>query len=117
VIRNPVPNAGQLAQEGARLTAQHLKALSPARRRAILLVTTIETMGRLTDDAIGVFDRLIGRLFRRAEQRASAALQNDARAINDKIRLFARIGDALLGARATGEDPFAAVHRWQRKPL
>lgn len=101
----------QLAREGTRLTAQHLKALSPHRRRAILLVTAAETIARLTDDAIGVFDRLIGRLFRRAERRASATLQRDARTINDKVRLFSRIGDALLAARPTGEDAFAAMDK------
>jgi hypothetical protein len=37
----------QLAQEGTRLTAQHLATLSPGRRRAILVVTVIETSARL----------------------------------------------------------------------
>ena len=107
----------QLARQGAHLTAQHLKALSPDRRRAILVVTVLETMVRLTDEAIGVFDRSIGQLFRRAERRASTALQHDARAINDKVRLFTRIGDALLEARETGDDPFAAMDKvipWDR---
>jgi TnpA family transposase len=99
----------QLAQEGTRLTAQHLATLSPSRRRAILVVAVVETSARLTDETISVFDRLIGRLFRRAEQRATATLKSDARAINEKIRLLARIGDALLGAHASGEDPFAAI--------
>ena len=61
----------QLAREGTRLTAQHLKTLSSGRRRAVLVVTVLETMARLTDEAIGVFDRSIGQLFRRAERRAS----------------------------------------------
>ena len=107
----------QLAREGTRLTAQHLKTLSSGRRRAVLVVTVLETMARLTDEAIGVFDRSIGQLFRRAERRASAALQHDARAVNDKVRLFTRIGDALLSARETGDDPFAAVDKvvsWDR---
>jgi TnpA family transposase len=107
----------QLAREGTRLTAQHLKALSSGRRRAVLVVTVLETMARLTDEAVGVFDRSIGQLFRRAERRASATLQHDARAINDKVRLFTRIGDALLGARESGDDPFAAVDKvvpWER---
>ena len=60
--------AKQLAREGTRLTAQHLKALSSGRRRAVLVVTVLETMARLTDEAIGVFDRSIGQLFRRAER-------------------------------------------------
>jgi TnpA family transposase len=109
--------AKQLAREGTRLTAQHLKALSSGRRRTVLVVTVLETMARLTDEAIGVFDRSIGQLFRRAERRASAALQHDARAVNDKVQLFTRIGDALLSARETGDDPFAAVDKvvsWDR---
>jgi TnpA family transposase len=99
----------QLAQEGARLTAQHLRALSPARRRAILLVTVLDTTERLTDDAIGVFDRLIGRLFRRAERRASTELQRDARSINEKVRLLTKIGGALIDAKESGQDPFDAM--------
>jgi hypothetical protein len=83
--------------------------LSPSHRRAILVVTVLETAARLTDETISVFDRMIGRLFRRAEQQATATLKNDARAINDKIRLFAPIGEDLLGAKASGEDPYAAI--------
>ena len=101
----------QLAQEGARLTAQHLRALSSARRRAILLVTVLDSTERLTDDAIGVFDRLIGRLFRRAERRASADLQRDARTINEKVRLLIKVGEVLISAKESGEEPFGAVAR------
>jgi len=99
----------QLAQEGTRLTAQHLRALSVARRRATLLVTVLETTERLTDDAIGVFDRLIGRLFRRAERRASTELQRNARTINEKVRLLTKIGGALIDAKESGQDPFGAM--------
>lgn len=38
----------RLCQEGARLTAQHLTSLNPARRCAILIATTIETQVTLT---------------------------------------------------------------------
>jgi len=99
----------QLAREGARLTAQHLAALSVIRRRATLVATVLDTIPRLTDEAIGIFDRLFGRLFRRAERRASESLQRDARTINDKIRLFTKIGDALIEAKASGGDAFTAV--------
>ena len=99
----------QLAQEGTRLTAQHLRVLSVARRRATLLVTVLDTTERLTDDAVGVFDRLIGRLFRRAERRASTELQRDARSINEKVRLLTKIGGALIDAKESGQDPFDAM--------
>ncbi|QPC88907.1 Tn3 family transposase (plasmid) [Mesorhizobium sp. NBSH29] len=101
----------QLAREGARLTAQHLAALSVSRRRAVLVATVLDTAVRLTDDAVGLFDRLMGRVFLRAERREEAALIRDRRAINDKIRLLARLGDALIAAKDSGSDPIAAVGR------
>ena len=59
----------RLAREGGRLTAQHLRALSPSRRRAVLVATVLDTVVRLTDDGIALFDRAVGRMFRRAESR------------------------------------------------
>jgi SAM-dependent methyltransferase len=79
------------------------------RRRAILVATVLETTIRLTDDAIDLFDRLIGRLFRRAEAHEASTLRRDARAINAKVRLFAQLGEALLTAREMGSDPLDAV--------
>ena len=40
----------KLAREGGRFTAQHLRALSPLRRRATLVATVLDTATRLTDD-------------------------------------------------------------------
>ena len=99
----------QLAREGARLSAQHLRTLSVTRRRAVLVATVLETIVRLTDDAIDLFDRLIGKLFRGAETREANAFQRDKRAINDKVRMYARLGEALLTAKEAGDDPFEAV--------
>lgn len=99
----------QLAREGGRLTAQHLRALSPLRRRATLVATVLDTVARLTDDGVGLFDRAVGRLFRRAEVREQDALLRDARTINDKVRLLARLGGALIKARDSKADLEAAV--------
>ena len=62
----------------------------------------LEAIPTLTDGAIDMFDRLIGKLFRKSEQRQAEAFQRDARAINDKVRLFARIGEALLESKRLG---------------
>ena len=67
--------------EGGRFTAQHLRLLSPLRRRATLVATVLDTIVRLTDDGIALFDRAVGRMFRRAEaRREEVALLRDARA-------------------------------------
>lgn len=99
----------RLAMEGARMSAQHLTRLSPKRRRAVLVATALETSTALTDDAVSMFERTIGKLFRRAEARENTELKNDKRTINNKLRLFAAIGDALIKARETGADPLEAV--------
>jgi hypothetical protein len=99
----------QLAQEGARLSAQHLTGLRPARRHAVLVATVLETTRLRIDDAVLMFDRIIGRQFRRAERRAEAALKRDRRTINAKIQLFARLGETLIEARRSGEDALDAV--------
>jgi hypothetical protein len=63
----------KLAREGARFTAQHLRALSPLRRHATLVATVIDTITRLTDDSVALFDRAVEHMFRRAEVREQNA--------------------------------------------
>jgi TnpA family transposase len=99
----------KLAREGARFTAQHLRNLSPLRRRATLVATVLDTVTRLTDDGVALFDRAVGRMFRRAEAREEEAVLRDARAVNDKVRLFAKLGAALLEAKGDGTDLDGAV--------
>ena len=99
----------KLAREGARFTAQHQRSLSPLRRRATLVATVLDTATRLTDDGVALFDRAVGRMFRRAEAREEEAVLRDARAINDKVRLLARLGTALIEAKADGADLDDAV--------
>ena len=108
---------GQLAREGGRYTAQHLRALSPLRRRATLVATVLDTAARLTDDGVGLFDRAVGRMFRRAEAGEERAVLRDARAVNDKVRLLAKLGAALIAAKAEGADldgAVAAAVGWKR---
>ena len=99
----------KLAREGGRFSAQHLRALSPLRRRATLVATVLDTTTRLTDDGVALFDRAVGRMFRRAEAREEYAVLRDARAINDKVHLFAKLGAALIEANSDGTDLGTAV--------
>lgn len=69
----------------------------------------LDTVARLTDDGVGIFDRAVGRMFRRAEVAEGDALLRNARAVNDKVRLLARLGAALIEARDGKGDLDAAV--------
>jgi len=99
----------KLAREGGRFTAQHLRLLSVSRRRATLVATVLDTIARLTDDGVALFDRAVGRMFRRAEVHEEDALLRDARAVNDKVRLLAKLGTALIKAKADDADLDKAV--------
>ncbi len=99
----------QLSRMGGRFTATQLRELSSLRRQATLVATVLDTTSRLTDDVIASFDRMVGRLFRRAEAREEEVVLRSARSVNEKVRLFTKLGDALLSAKEAKEDPLKAV--------
>ena len=107
----------QLAREAGRTTVQHVAGYERQRRHATLVAITLDLTASLTDQAIDLFDRLVGAMFRKAEGRHARAFQADARAINEKVRLYARVGAALIAARDDKQDAFdaiTAVIPWER---
>ena len=107
----------RLAREAGRTTVQHVAGYERQRRHATLIAISLDLAATLTDQAIGLFDRLIGAMFRKAEGRHARAFQSDARAINEKVRLYASVGAALIAARENHLDAFgaiAAVIPWER---
>jgi len=99
----------QLAREAGRSTVQHVADYERQRRHATLVAISVDLAASLTDQAIDLFDRLVGALFRKAEGRHARAFQADARAINDKVRLFARVGAALITGRNDQQDGYEAI--------
>ena len=99
----------QLYESGVRLSAQHLRTLRPVKRREILVATVIEATVTLSDAAASMFERLVGKLFHRAETQEQNAVKRDRRTINAKVRPPRLPGEALIAARADGGDPMAAV--------
>jgi hypothetical protein len=56
-------------------------------------------------------------MFRKAEGRHARAFQADGRAINEKVRLYARVGAALISAHDDEKDAFGAITAvisWER---
>ena len=99
----------QLAREAGRTTVQHVAGYERQRRHATLVAVTLDLAASLTDQAIDLFDRLIGTMFRKADERHARAFQADGRAINEKVRLYARVGAALIAARDNKQDAFDAI--------
>ncbi len=99
----------KLAREGGQMTAQHLRDLETTRRYATLLAVLLEAKATLIDQALDLHDRMIGALFNRAKRRHAEEFQQSGEAIHEKVRLYWRIGEALLQARQSGADPFPAI--------
>ncbi|ETK26940.1 transposase for transposon Tn21 [Paenibacillus larvae subsp. larvae DSM 25719] len=99
----------KLAREGGQMTTQHLRDLEPNRRYATLVAVLLDTQATLIDEVIDLHDRFMGSLFSKAKRDHADCFQKSGKSINDKVRLYSRIGRALLEAKQSGQDPFAAI--------
>ena len=71
----------------------------------------LDTRATLIDETIELHDRILGALFSRAKRHHAEQFQQSGRSINDKLRLYLRIGNALLEAKETGSDPYSAIEK------
>ena len=105
---NPV-RLSQIEREGRRVTVQHIADFEPERRHATLVVTCLDLRRQITDQAIELFERLVGTMFRKAQGRHDREFRADGRAINDKLRLMVKVGKALVAAKENGREAFGAI--------
>ena len=99
----------KLAREGGQSTVQHLAELEPLRRYATLTALVLELTATLTDEALNMFEHLIGQLFKKSERTHAEQFHASGKSINEKVWLYARVGQALIDARSSGVDVFAAI--------
>lgn len=99
----------KIAREGRQMTPQDLGKFEPNRRFATLTALTLELQATIIDEIIELNDRIIGSLFNRAKRSHEQQFQQSGKEINNTVRLFWRIGEALMQAKRTGADPFAAI--------
>ena len=94
----------KLAREGGQSPVQHLAELEPLRRYATLTALRLELKATLTDEALRMFDHLVGQLFKKSERTHAEQFHASGKSINEKVRLYARVGQALIQARFSGGD-------------
>ncbi|WP_026551268.1 Tn3 family transposase, partial [Arthrobacter sp. H20] len=98
-----------IAREGGQMTPADLAKFEPQRRYATLVAVAVESTATVTDEIIDLHNRIIGKIFNTAKNRHQQQFQASGKAINDKVRLYGRVGKALLEAKESGADPFAAI--------
>jgi len=99
----------KIAREGGQMTPADLARFEPQRRYATLVALAVEGMATVTDEIIDLHDRILGKLFNAARNKHQQQFQASGKAINAKVRLYGRIGQALIDAKQSGSDPFAAI--------
>jgi TnpA family transposase len=107
----------RLAREGAKTTPQHLRRFDPLRRHATLVAYLTERSAELSDLALEMHDRMIGSLMNKAEKMRDEGFRKHGKAINEKVGLYARLGEALIAARESRRDPYAVLDEilpWER---
>jgi hypothetical protein len=106
-----------IARETAILSAQHLSRFDTQRRLATLVVFAREIEAILTDAALVMFDKMIGSVFRRADQAHKEHVADRAKTLDASTRALIGMAKAMLAAKACGEDQIATVERvlgWER---
>lgn len=99
----------KIAREGRQMTPQHLRDFEKSRRYATLVAILLETKASIIDEIIEMNDKIIGSLFRYAKNTQAQKMHDSGKSMGEQLGIFFKIGNALLDARETGEDPFDAV--------
>ena len=71
----------------------------------------LDTQATLIDEILDLHDRMIGSAFAKAKRAYESSFQEAGKAINEKVRLYAQVGQALIEAKVAGGDPFEAIER------
>lgn len=99
----------KIAREGGQMTPHDLGKFEPRRRHATLAAIVMEATATVTDEIVELHDRIVGKLFNTAKKKHRERFHRSGKAINDKVRLFGKLGRALLKAKEDGGDAFQAI--------
>lgn len=99
----------QLAREGGQTAVYQIEEYETDRRHATLIAILLDTSASLTDEILNLHDRLIGTFFTKAKHKYEKRFAADGKAVNEKVRLYAKVGAALIVAKEEKSDPFKAI--------
>lgn len=107
----------QLVREGDATPAWLANDFNASRRRATIVAQIIRLGQKLTDDAVTMFIKLMGRLFSQANNRKKQRHMNTRMDTSKALRLFLDTIVALEAANDTDADPMMTLDRrvgWHR---
>lgn len=115
--RIPSGRWDQMVREGDAVPAWLAGDFGASRRRATIVAQVIKLGQKLTDDAVMMFIKLMGRLFSQANNRKKQRHMNARIETSKALRLFLDTIVALQAANDADEDALATINRqvgWHR---
>ena len=107
----------KLAREGRKMSSRDLARFTDVRRYASLVCIISEARSILTDEVIDLHERILQVVcFQHGKTYSAERLQQTGKLIQSKLKQYVTVGQALLNARESGEDPWAAIETslpWQ----
>lgn len=110
-LRIPAGRWDQMIREGDVTPAWLASDFSSSRRRATIVAQLIKLGQKLTDDAVTMFIKLMGRLFSKANNRKKQRHMNARIETSKALRLFLDTIVALQNANDADEDAMKVVNR------
>jgi len=101
----------KMAREGAKMTPKDLSVFESKRRYATLVAIALDAEITVTDQIIKLNEHILGIMFSRAKRHHEEQFTELNKDKNNLFRLFFQIIAALLKAKTTGSDPYAAIER------
>lgn len=87
------------------MSSRDLAKFTVVRRYATLVCVIQEVRATLTDEVIALHERILDTLFSQAKRTQDERLQLTGKLIQSKLKQYVTVGQALLHARESGEDP------------
>jgi Domain of unknown function (DUF4158) len=91
-----------IARETAILSAQHLARFDAQRRLAALVVFAREMEAILIDGALGMFDKMLGAVFRRGERVHKDSVIDRAKLLDSSMHALIGMAKAMLATKVAG---------------
>ncbi|MEO6073750.1 MAG: hypothetical protein ABIP67_10925 [Burkholderiales bacterium] len=99
----------RLVREGAQTAAFQIADYEIDRRHAMLVAIVMDTAATLIDEILDLHDRLMGSFFTKAKHKYEKTFAASGKSVNDKVRMLAKVGTALIDAKKANADPYTAI--------
>ncbi len=99
----------RIAREGARMQVGDFSKFEPKRRYATLAALALESMASVTDEIVLLNDKILGKIHNAAKAKYQREFQDEAKSFNEKVRLYGKVGRALITAKESNDDPYSAI--------